>query len=404
MKTLIKNATLISMDDTRPKMQQEIDVLVENDKIAEIGRQIEARVDNTIDAKNRVLLPGLINTHAHVPMSIFREIADGCPLQEWLEEKIWPIEAKLLGEDIYNASILTFKEMIETGTTTVNDQYFMTEHIIKAALEKQIRIELTRVLMDADNDGETRIKEFEELIEKYKDVDEKISLSLGIHGLYTCSPEYVKRATDLARKYNLTIHMHFCENTKEVEDIKRIHNVQNPSEVLEKYFYGTKAILAHCVKLSQKDMEVIKKLNFSVAHCPISNLRLGCGIANIEKMREMGINITLGTDGQGSGSNMDMFETMKFAALLQKGEYENPIAMPAFEVLKMATINGAKALRKDNEIGSIEIGKKADLILLDLNGTTTTPINDIFADIIYNAKGSNIKLTMINGKILNLHE
>ena len=171
-------------------------------------------------------------------------------------------------------------------------------------------------------------------------------------------------------------------------------------QYLEKYFEGTNTILAHCVKLSKKDMEVIKKMNFSVAHCPISNLRLGCGISKVEEMRNMGINITLGTDGQGSGSNMDMFETMKFATLLQKGEFENPVAMPAYEVLKMATINGAKALKMEKDIGSIEVGKKADLIVLNLNKTVTTPINDIFADIIYNAKGTNVELTMIDGNVV----
>lgn len=399
MKTIIKNATLISMDETRPKKQDNIDVLIENDKIKEIGRNIETVADEEIIANNKILMPGFINTHAHVPMSIFREIVDGCPLQEWLQEKIWPIEDKLMGQDIYNASMLTFKEMIETGTTTVNDQYFMPDFIIKAAKEKNVRIELTRVLMDSDGKGEERFAELEELIKKNKE-DDKISVNVGIHGLYTCSPEYVKRATDFARKNNLTVHMHFCENTQENEEIKRIHGVEYPGQVLKKYFQGVNTILAHCVKLTKQDMEIIRMMNMSIAHCPVSNLRLGCGIAKIEEMRKMGINITLGTDGQGSGSNMDSFETMKFAALLQKGEFEEPVSMPAYEVLKMQTINGAKALRKDKEIGSIEIGKKADLILLDLDKTITTPINDIYANIIYNAKGTSVVLTMINGKVL----
>lgn len=401
MKILIKNAILISMDASRPIKQENIDVLVEDDKIVEIGREIEVKADKIIDATNKVVMPGLINTHAHVPMSIFREIVDGCPLQQWLEEKIWPIEARLIDEDIYNASKITFKEMIETGSTTVNDQYFMQEAIIKAAIETGVRIELTRTLMDIDGNGEKKLKELEELINKYKTFDDMISINVGIHGLYTCSPEYVKKATDLARKYNLTVHMHFCENSKEVEDIKKLHNVEYPSQVLEKYFGGINTILAHCVKLSKQDIDIIKKMNISVAHCPVSNLRLGCGIAEIEKMRKMGINITIGTDGQGSGSNMDMFESMKFAATLQKGKFENACAMPAYEVLKMATINGAKALRKQDKIGSIETGKKADLIMLDLDNVTTTPINDLIADIIYNVKGLNVIMTMINGKILH---
>ncbi len=400
MKILIKNATLISMDKNRAQKENNCDVMVENDKIIKIGQQLDENVDKIIEAKERVLLPGYINTHAHVPMSIFREIVDGLPLQEWLEKKIWPIESKLTANDIYNASKLSFEEMIASGTTTINDHYFMTEDIIKAAVEKGIRIELTRVLMDTDGQGAQRINELEELLEKYQNKYENITFSIGIHGLYTCSPEYVEKATNLARKYNLNVHMHFCENQEEVETIKKVYKVTYPSEVLEKYFQGLNVILAHCVELTKYDMNILKKMNINVSHCPVSNLRLGCGIAHIEELRNMGVNVTLGTDGQGSGSNLDMFETMKFATLLQKGYFKNPRFMPAYEVLKMATINGAKALNKANEIGSITVGKKADIILIDLDTDLTRPVNDIFADIVYNAKAVNVVMTMVNGNIL----
>ena len=400
MKILIKNATLISMDKNRAQRENNCDVMVENDKIIKIGQQLDENVDKIIEAKERVLLPGYINTHAHVPMSIFREIVDGLPLQEWLEKKIWPIESKLTANDIYNSSKLSFEEMIASGTTTINDHYFMTEDIIKAAVEKGIRIELTRVLMDTDGQGAQRINELEELLEKYQNKYENITFSIGIHGLYTCSPEYVEKATNLARKYNLNVHMHFCENQEEVETIKKVYKVTYPSEVLEKYFQGLNVILAHCVELTKYDMNILKKMNINVSHCPVSNLRLGCGIAHIEELRNMGVNVTLGTDGQGSGSNLDMFETMKFATLLQKGYFKNPRFMPAYEVLKMATINGAKALNKANEIGSITVGKKADIILIDLDTDLTRPVNDIFADIVYNAKAVNVVMTMVNGNIL----
>ena len=398
MRILIKNTTLISMDETRPKKQENMDVLVEDDRIIKIGKYMKINADEEIDGTNKVLMPGFINTHAHIPMSIFREIADGCSMQEWLKEKIWPIEETLIGEDIYNSSILTFNEMIETGTTMVNDLYFMSEFIANASIQKDVRIELTRTLMDSDGKGNERFNQLEELIDKYNNINGKVSINIGIQGLYACSPEYLKKALDLARKYSLNVHMHFCENEKEVEDIKSLYNVSYPAEVLQKFFGGVNTILAHCVKLEDKDMKIIKDMKMHVSHCPVSNLRLGCGIAQIEKMRNMGINIALGTDGQGSGSNMDMFEIMKFASLLQKGVFEIPESMPAYEVLKMATINGAKALKKEHRIGSIEIGKKADLILIDLDTTITTPINDIYADIIYNAKGSNIVMTMIDGK------
>ncbi len=400
MKILIKDATLISMEETRPRKEEGYDVLVDNEKIVKIGPNLDEKADKVIDAKSRVLLPGLINTHAHVPMSIFREIVDGLPLQEWLEEKIWPIESKLTGDDIYKASLLSFEEMIASGTTTINDHYFMSENIIKAAIEKGVRIELTRTLMDSDGQGDKRLEELQDLLEKYQGKNENISFSIGIHGLYTSSPDYVKKATDLARKYNLNVHMHFCENKEEVETIKKVYGVSYPAQVLERYFEGLNVILAHCVMLTKQDMEVIKRMKINVSHCPVSNLRLGCGIAPIEELRNMGVNITLGTDGQGSGSNLDMFETMKFATLLQKGYFNNPRSMPAYEVLKMATINGAKALRKEKEIGSICVGKKADMILVDLDTCLTRPINDIFADLVYNAKAANVVLTMVGGRII----
>lgn len=400
MKILIKNCNLISVEPKREKIEKNIDILIENDVITKIEQNIKEAVNKTIDATGKIVMPGFINTHAHIPMSIFKENLDGYSLQEWLTKKIWPAEAKLTDEDIYNASIMSFKEMIYTGTTTVVDMYFMQENIIKAAQKTGVRIELTRTLMDSDGTGERKLEELEELINKYAKENNNISINVGAHALYTCSEEYVQRAIKMAQKYGLNFQMHFCENSQEVIDIKREYNVENPADVLEKYLGNTNSILAHCVKLTDVDIERMKKLNISVAHCPVSNLKLGCGVARIYDLQKAGINVTLGTDGQGSGSSLDMFETMKFAALLQKGINEDPKQMPAYEIIKMATINGAKALRRENEIGSIKVGKKADLIILNLDNPVTTPINDLFASIVYNAKGCNVETTIINGEIL----
>lgn len=400
MKILIKHCNLISVEPEREKYEENIDILIEDDIIKKVEKDINEEAEKIIEAKGKVVMPGLINTHAHIPMSIFKENLDGYSLQEWLTQKIWPEEAKLTDENIYNASIMSFKEMIYTGTTTIVDMYFMQENIIKAAQKTGVRIELTRTLMDSDGTGEKKLNELEELINKYSNKDENITINIGAHALYTCSEEYVQKAIKMAQKYGLNFQMHFCENSQEVKDIKREYNVENPADVLEKYLGNTNSILAHCVKLTDTDIEKMKKLNINVSHCPISNLKLGCGIARIYDMQKAGINISLGTDGQGSGSSLDMFETMKFTALLQKGINESPKQMPAYEIIKMATINGAKALRKENEIGSIRVGKKADLIILNLDNPVVMPVNDIFATIVYNAKGYNVETTIINGKIL----
>ncbi len=398
MKILIKNCNLISMEEKRKKLEENIDILIEDKKIVKIQKNIQENVDRIIDATGKIIMPGLINTHSHISMSIFRETVDGYKTQDWLKEKIWPMEDKLQEEDIYWATLLSCIEMIKTGTTTVNDMYFMTDEIIKAALESGIRLQTTRTLMGYEEKDEQRIKELDDLIKKYK--QDTISFNVGIHGLYTSNEHYVKKCIKFAEEKDLPIHMHFCENEQERQDIKREYNVKTPLEVINRDFAKTHNILAHSVKINEEDIKELKKTNSYISHCPVSNLKLGCGVAKVKEMLENDICVSLGTDGQGSGSNLDMFETMKFIALLQKGINEEPEIIPAYEVLKMATINGAKTLRLDNEIGSIEVGKKADIIMINLNDILTQPINNIFAEIIYNVKGTNVEMTMINGKII----
>ena len=397
---LIKNCTLISMDEKREKIEEKMDILIEDNKISKIGKnlQVEENV-KVINANGKVAMPGLINTHSHISMSVFRETVDGYKTQDWLEKEIWPREDKLTADDIYWATKLSCIEMIKTGSTTINDMYFFTDEIIKAALESGIRLQTTRTLMGYDKNDESRLNELKELLNKYKE-EETISFNAGIHGLYTSNEEYVKKCVEFAKQENLPIHMHFCENAQEREDIKREYNVENPSEVIERDFNNIHNILAHCVKLEEKDLEILSNTNSYISHCPVSNLKLGCGIAPINKMLEKGINVSLGTDGQGSGSNLDMFETMKYTALLQKGINEHPQLLDAYEVLKMATINGAKALKLDEEIGTISENKEADIILIDLSEVITQPINNIFAEIVYNVKGNNVDTTIINGKVL----
>ena len=400
MKICIKNGTLISMSNSREKIEKNIDILIEDNSIVKIERNINTdETMKVIDTTNKVIMPGLINTHAHLPMSIFRETIDGYTLQDWLTKKIWPMEDKLTEEDIYYASYLSNIEMIKGGTTTINDMYFMTNSIIKAAIDSGVRIQTTRTLMgNADNKNDLdRLKELETIINQNK--HDRITFNIGVHGLYTTYENYFDKCLQLADKYNLPIHMHFCENETEKKDIINMYN-KKPISILKEKLNGKKAILAHCVKLSKEEIEELAKENISVSHCPVSNLKLGCGIADINEMYHNKINISLGTDGQGSGSNLDMFETMKYTALLQKGINEDPTIMKSYNIIKMATINGAKALGLENEIGSIDINKKADIILIDLNDIKLKPLNNIFSAIVYNVKSNNVNTTIIDGKIL----
>lgn len=402
---LIKNGKVVLFENNEVVVK-DLDIRIDKDKISKIEKNINiGENEYVIDAKDKVIMPGFINTHAHIPMSIFRGTFEDCNLYTWLHEKIWPVEAKLTKEQIYDASMLSYVEMISTGTTCVNDHYFVSEEIRKAANKAKVRTVLTRVLMDNGNEEELeqRVKEFEELYQSRNEEDELITYTVSPHGLYTCSGKCLEKARELALKYNLPIHVHFLESIDEIEDIKNMHG-KNPVEVLKEYFDGIHTILAHGVKLGNHDIEVLKTMDCGIAHNPISNLRLGCKIADVTKYIKNGINVALGTDGQGSGNNLDMFETMKMACLLQGGIHENEDRINSRDAIKMATINGAKLLGLEKKVGSIEEGKQADLIIVNmetkLDNIMLTPNNDVVSNLVYNTSGRNVDTTIVNGEIL----
>ena len=301
---LIKNGKVLLFKDNDVKAEKK-DILIKNGKIFKIDSKLESKVEDEnikiIDAKNHIVMPGFVNTHAHIPMSIFRETTEGCKLYEWLNEKIWPREAKLTKEDVYWTSMLSYIEMISTGTTCVNDHYFISEAIRKAAEDSKVRTVLTRVLMDADGKEafENRVNEFENLYETRDRNNELITYTVSPHSLYTCSDECLKISQQLAQKYKLPVHVHFLESIDEIEDIKEKHG-KRAIEVLEEYFKDVSLILAHGVHLDDYDIEKLKNMDCGIAHNPISNMRLACTVADTTRYLKEGINVALGTDGQGS--------------------------------------------------------------------------------------------------------
>ena len=402
---LIKNGKVVIFEENDVRIKA-LDIKIKDHLIVKIEENLKAEDDEKIIyATNKIVMPGLINTHAHIAMSIFRGTFEGCNLYTWLNEKIWPIEAKLTPQDIYKASMLSIIEMISTGTTCVNDHYYMTEEIRKALEKSKMRAMITRVLMD--NDGEEaskiRIQEFIKLYETRNKEDDLITYSVSPHGLYTCSDKLLKISKELARKYQLPIHIHFLESIDEIENIKKLHG-KNASKVLKEYFGNLHTILAHGVKLNNEDVEILKNMDCGIAHNPISNFRLGCKIADVSKYIKNGINVALGTDGQGSGNNLDMFETMKIAALAQGGIHENEYRIDSKDVIKMATINGAKLLGLEDKIGSIEEGKEADIIIVDispkLDNIKMLPNKNIISNLVYNTEGRNVDTTIVKGNIL----
>lgn len=394
---LIKNCNIISMDPLKDRIIID-NIYIENDLIKYIGKQ-SFSADVVIDGSDKYVLPGLINCHAHLGMSIFRESSEGYNLDSWLNEKIWPAEAKLSEKDVYYGTVASCIEMIKSGTTTSNDSYFLTNGIIKALKECKVRNVTTRVLLDADGLGQQRISEFESYYNSNKEND-LITFSVDPHSLYTCSKDYLVECEKLASKYSLPIDIHFSENESEVKGVIKKYRML-PAKFLEKIkFTNHHLILAHGLKVSKGEYKILRKISGGIVHNPVSNLRLGCGIANITEYIENGILVALGTDGQGSSSNMDMFKTMGITALLQKGLNKNPKAITAYDVLKLATVNGAKMLKLEDKIGMIKEGLKADLIVLDIDRIELCPKTDVISQIIYNGTGDMVVTTIINGDIL----
>ena len=289
---LIKNAKVLLLEENDVVVKSG-EILIQNGKIAKIEEKIQCPQAYIIDAKDCIVMPGLINTHSHVAMSIFRETTEGYSLNKWLHEKIWPVEDKLTKQDIYYASLLSFVEMISTGTTCMNDLYFMPEQTRKAAKEAKIRAVLTRPLIDIGNNVlEQKIKEFKQFYETRDKEDDLITYTIAPHGLYTCSEECLEQAASLAKQYHLPVHLHFLESIDEIQDIQKLHG-KTAIEVLKQHFEGYHTILAHGVKLSNHDIEVLKTMDCGISHNPISNLKLGCKIADTTKYLQNGINVAL---------------------------------------------------------------------------------------------------------------
>ena len=396
---LIKNITAVTMDDKRPVIET-ASVAVKSGRIFKITESVPDDMneyDEIIDGEGMVAAPGLINTHTHAAMTLMRSYADDMNLQNWLNDKIFPYEDKMTPADVYRGSQIGLREMLESGTTCFNDMYFFQEDTAMAAKEIGIRA----VLNDCVTDGafEDKVKKTEKLISDFCDESRMISVNIAPHSVYTCSPETLKKCAEYAKSAGLDIHTHLSETEVENIDCVRDYGVSPTKHMENCGLFGVRSVAAHCVWLSDEDMDILLKHNVSVSHNPTSNLKLASGVAEVQKMIDKGINVCLGTDGASSNNNLDMFEEMKLAALLQKGILRQPTAVPAYQALKMATVNGAKALGFD-DLGALKEGYLADMIILDFNRPHLTPNNDVIANLVYSANGGDVAMTIVGGKIV----
>ncbi len=395
---LIKNAVIVGSEIKKGS------ILIENDEIVIIADDINSNdADEVINGEGKVLIPGLVNTHTHLSMTLMRGLADDIPLNTWLNDYIWPTEANLNGEHCYAGALLACSEMIKSGTTTFNDMYFFVDDVAKAVDESGLRGMLSHGMIDLGNE-EKRKKEFKEsirIINKcHNTADGRIKVALGPHAPYTCSMELLRWVRRKADELGVRIHIHVSETEFEVEQIIDSYGAR-PFEYLDEMdFLGDDVLAAHGVWLSDSEMDIIKDNQVKLSHNPISNMKLASGVSPVSKMIDKGIQVSLGTDGAASNNNLDLLEEMKAAALLQKIHNLDSTLLSAEQVFKMATINGAKALGMEKEIGTIEVGKKADLTLLNFNKTHLTPYRHPLSHLVYSAQGSDVDTVICNGQIL----
>jgi 5-methylthioadenosine/S-adenosylhomocysteine deaminase len=336
-------------------------------------------------------------------MTLFRGLAEDQPLDTWLKRTIWPLEAKLKPEDVYAGALLGCLEMIQSGTTCFADMYFHEDMVARATEKSGLRSVLAQGIFEAGNRkrGEKLLNESVRFTKDFHGyANDRVRVMLGPHAAYSCSPELLAKIMENASKLGIGVHTHLAESEAMFRESERNFG-SSEVEFLEKLgFLDIHVLAAHCINLSRKDMLILSKHNVNVTHAPVANMKLGLGAARAKDLVDLGVNVSLGTDGPASNNSLDMFETMKIAALLQKLIYQNPTIMPAFQVLKMATINGAKALGLKNSIGSIEVGKKADIILIDLSKPHLKPLHNIYANIVYSAHASDVDTVIVDGKIL----
>lgn len=417
MNILIQNGTIITMQNK--KIIRQGAVAIEDKTIVEVGKTQKlkrkyGRGYEKIDAKGKVVTPGLINTHQHAAMSLLRGYADDLPLHEWLEKWIWPIEKHMTAHDVYIGALLTAIESIMGGTTTVNTMYHYTpeENEAKAFADAGLRGVIGHVCFSWRKNEDREA--LEDLAKNWHNkADGLIRVSVDPHAPYSVDPEYMKELKIIREELNdkygsekapIICHIHAAETSDEMEKIRKAFNMQFKNGVMAYLdslgVLDERLIAAHCVALTDKDMAIMKKRNVKVSHNPISNLKLASGISPVPKMLKKGITVSLGTDSPCSNNTADMFEIMKTTAIIHKGINKNPTVMPAEQVLEMATIEGAKALSWENEIGSIEVGKKADLSIISLKRPHLCPLYSEASHLVYAAKASDVETVIINGKIV----
>ena len=404
MKILFKNADILLKDEKFDVLENAF-LAVDGDKISYIGSEKPAdNFDEIKDMSGKMLIPGLINCHNHCPMVLLRGVGSDLPLQQWLFDTVFPIEDKLTAEEIKSGSELALLEMISGGTVSFSDMYFEPEMTIEAVARSGMKANITRPVQSFDPnetpDQSYRMKEAIELYDKYNDsFDGRVLIDFCIHAEYTCTETIARAFIEKVNERKGNLHIHLSETKNEHDECVAKYG-KTPAEWFDSLGgFDSSAFAAHCVWLTDSDMELFRRKNVNVVHNPTSNMKLASGFAPIQRMLDMGINVALGTDGASSNNNLDMLEEMHIASIIHNGYNLDATVMNADTMLKMATVNGAKVQRREN-CGELKVGNKADIVAISLDAPHMVPALDKKALLTYSAQSSDVVMTMVDGKIL----
>lgn len=405
---LIVGGTVVTMDKDR-RIIEDGAVAVRNGEIVLVGKRAvvtkNLRAKQTINANGKVIIPGLINTHTHVPMTLFRGIADDLDLQEWLTKYIFPAEAKNVDEAFVRAGTrLGLAEFIRGGTTTFCDMYYFEDAIADETFKAGMRGVLGETLIDfpvPDNKTWDEAVNYTEKFVKKWQGNPLIIPAIAPHAPYTVSEAHLKKTREMSDRLNAPLVTHLAEAETETEFIEKNHKGIRPIEYVEKIgFLSNKLIAAHVIQANKSELEILKKRGVGIAHNPQSNMKLAAGVAPVPMMLEMDMRVGLGTDGAASNNDLDLWEEMDTAAKLHKVFSKDPKVVSAEQAFMMATIGGARALHLENLIGSLETGKRADVVIVDFDSLNQTPYYNIYSSLVYSTKSNDVDTVIVNGKIL----
>ncbi len=408
MRRVIKGGTIVTVNPTFDILTA--DLLIDDDRIAAIGDLTGAEADETIDATGRAVIPGLIQTHIHLCQTLFRGQADDLELLDWLGQRILPLEAAHDEESVYYSAMLGIGELIRGGTTAIVDMETVhhTDSAFHALAESGLRAISGKVMIDSGPAVPERLMEQTEgslaesvrLLERWHGKENgRIRYGFCPRFVVTCSDPLLREVAALAARHGVHVHTHASENRGEIAYVEADRGMRNVVYLQHVGLTHDRVVLAHCVHLDDREIGILAHDHVHVAHCPSSNLKLASGIAPIPELLRRGVNVSLGADGAACNNNLDGFMEMRLAALIQKPAH-GPRAMPARQVLEMATIAGARAMGQADQIGSLEVGKKADLAVVDLAGLHTWPESDVVSRLVYGARSSDVVLTMVDGRVL----